>query len=242
MTRAAVLAKWAGSAPAPKPTPLPGKGPDDYARLRRYTDQRAAKVARFDSGSGVFSGIAVAYNVVDEYRSVFLPGCFDESLAQRMPAICWSHAWNDPVGIVTGWDSLAEGLAIVAQLDDPDAVPRARQAWAQLRSGSMTDLSVGFSHVERREPTPDELQRFPGCGEIIERAQLDEVSIVMRGAVPGSQVTGTRAGNAASAAGLRGAGIARAAVAPRVSGWRRPGALVAEAERRRKARNVQVRP
>lgn len=240
MSRAAVIAKWAGpEAPARTPKHKPGRGPEDYARLRRYTDQRAAKVATFDAGSGVFSGIAVAYNVVDEYTSVFLPGCFDESLQQRMPAICWSHAWNDPVGIVTGWESVAEGLAIVAQLDDPNAVPRARQAWAQLRSGSMTDLSVGFSHVERRPPTPEELAQFPGCGEIIERAQLDEVSIVLRGAVPGSQVTGTRVGAAASSAGLRGAGLARADVAPRVSGWRRPGALVAEAERRRRARMVQ---
>lgn len=238
-SRTAVITKWAGA------TPSRASATAKQKALRRYASTRGAKVSGFNAGSGQFTGIAAAYGVVDEYGSLWLPGCFNDSMNERMPVICWGHDWTEPVGRAVDWSDQPHGLIITGQLDDPNDVPRARQAWSQLRSGTLGDLSVGFSHTMRREPTPDEVQQFPGVREVIESAQLDEVSIVLRGAVPGAQVTGTRVG---AAVGLRGSGVdaALAAVgagrserAPRVSGWNRPNALTAEAERRRKARGVR---
>lgn len=205
----------------------------------RHTLQRAAKVTRFDGGTGRFEGVAVVYGVVDDYRSVFAPGTFTASLEDPEtppPAICWAHQWFEVVGQVTDWLDDTSALVIGGQLDDPDAVPRARQAWAQLRSGSVAQLSVGFRDVQRRAPTAEESAALPGVEEVIYKATLDEVSLVMRGAVPGAKVTGTRVGKSAAAAGVRGAGVVVAGGAPRVSGWGRPGALWRESERRRAER------
>ncbi len=197
-------------------------------RLVRIT--RAAGKASFDAGSGIIDGRAVAYNIVDDYRSVFLPGCFDASLrdpAIGLPSLCLAHDWADVVGRITSWESRSDGLYVVGQLDDPTAVPSAAKAWAQARSGSVSDLSVGF-HVPtggRRDPTPDELQRWPGAVEIIERAILDEVSLVLRGAVPGAKVLATRTATAPAIGGHR-----------RRPDWNVKGALEAEIDRRRALR------
>ena len=82
-------------------------------------------------------------------------------------------------------------------------IPRARQAYAQVKSGTLRDCSVGFSHAEKRTPTDDETRTYPGVREVIERATLDEVSLVLRGAVPGAEVVSVRqsAGRAGRRAG-----------------------------------------
>src|SRR5690606_24300352 len=69
--------------------------------------------------------------------------------------------------------------------DDFDAVPRARQAWAQLRSGTIDQFSVGFRVHEDR--MVDDIQHFV-------RATLDEVALVLVGAVPGTKLVAIRTG------------------------------------------------
>lgn len=157
--------------------------------------KRSATVTAFDEGEGIFEGVAVAYGVVDDYRTAFAPGCFTASLRTKMPGITWGHSWIDPVGLVVDYKESRTALRVVGQLDDPDAVPRAKQAWAQLRSGSMAELSVGFADPVWRSPTPAEVKALPGLEMVCVKAQLDEVAIVLRGAVPGAAVTGTRTGH-----------------------------------------------
>lgn len=135
---------------------------------------------------GTIEVLAVAYGVVDDYGTRFVPGVFNESLEQRLPTLAWAHSWNEPIGRATAWREADEGLYLRLRLDLHDDVPRARQAWAQIESGTLDDVSVGFLRLADR--TADD-----GVEEIV-KAELDEVSVVLRGAVPGAKVLATRAG------------------------------------------------
>lgn len=139
--------------------------------------------------------------VVDDYGSVWLPDTFDEIVGARIaadpddtPSLCWSHRWDDPIGHGVEFLPGADGPRMRFEYDDFEAVPRARQAHAQVQSKTIRDCSVGFWARERREATDDDLKRWPGCREVIVKADLDEVSLVLRGAVPGAKVLSQRSG------------------------------------------------
>jgi len=157
-------------------------------------EHRAARVTEVDGEGRTFTARAVTYDVVDDYGSVFVRGVFNESLSKRLPVIAWAHDWSEPIGRATDWEERDDGLYLTGKLSDPDAVPRARQTMAQLADGTITDVSVGFSGTVRRSPTDDEMERWPGAREVITRADLDETSMVLRGAVPGAKVLSVRSG------------------------------------------------
>lgn len=143
--------------------------------------------------SGTVTVMAVAYSVPDDYGSVWMPGVFARSLAERQPTFAWAHNWSEPIGRGLSSEDTADGQMVTLRLDLDDAVPRALQAHAQMRSGTLDDVSVGFSNVTRRPPTDDEKEQYPGVTEIITDADLDEISVVLRGAVPGAKVLAVRA-------------------------------------------------
>lgn len=133
---------------------------------------------------GTMEVLAVAYDVVDDYGTRFVPGVFNDSLQERLPTLTFGHSWQDPIGRATAWREAEEGLYLTFRLDLHDDVPRARQAWAQISSGTLDDVSVGF--VRQADRTADD-----GVEEIT-KAVLDEVGVVLRGAVPGAKVLLTR--------------------------------------------------
>lgn len=137
---------------------------------------------------------AIRPGVVDDYGSIWAPDAFDEALRTRLPTLCWAHDWQEPLGPATGFRTGPDGPEIDFQFSDFEAVPQARRAHAQVTDGTIADCSVGFSGAERRKPTSDELRQFPGVTEVITSAGLDEVSLVLRGAVPGAKVVSVRAG------------------------------------------------
>src|SRR4051794_18073311 len=102
------------------------------------------------TGDGrTLTGWAVRYNVVDAYETAFAPGVFDASLRRALPALCWGHDPTRPLGRVTDWTAgNSSGLPIVARFDDPASVPDVRQAQAQVKSGTVTGLSVGFNPID----------------------------------------------------------------------------------------------
>lgn len=137
--------------------------------------------------------------VVDDYGSVWMPDVFDRQVGARIaadpddtPSLCWSHDWTDPIGHGITFTPGPDGPRFTFELDEFDAVPRAKQADAQVRSKTIRDTSVGFSSVTRRDPTPDEMVKWPGVREVITDADLDEDSLVLRGAVPGAKVLAVR--------------------------------------------------
>lgn len=133
------------------------------------------------------SGWAVRYGVVDDYLTMFTRGMWDASLAASLPVLCWSHDWSRPLGRIVDADDRAAGLFITARFDDPADVPDARQAIAQVKSGTMTMFSVGFIPEGGHAITVD----GKDVG-VFTRGRLDEVSLVMKGAVPGADVTDLR--------------------------------------------------
>lgn len=138
---------------------------------------------RAASEDGVIEILAVAYGVTDDYGTQFRRGTFTESLEQRLPVIAWGHQWTEPIGRATGYREADEGLYLTARLDIGGAVPRADQAYEQARSGTLTDVSVGF--MRRADEERDGVT-------VITKADLDEVSFVLRGAVPGAKVLAVR--------------------------------------------------
>jgi HK97 family phage prohead protease len=137
---------------------------------------------------------AIRPGVVDDYGSLWNARAFDESLAERLPTLCWAHDWSDPLGPATGYTTSDDGPTVTFRFSDFDAVPQARRAHAQVTDGTIVDCSVGFWVPDggRRAPTDTERRSFPGVTEVIERAGLDEISLVLRGAVPGAKVLAVR--------------------------------------------------
>jgi HK97 family phage prohead protease len=135
---------------------------------------------------------AIRPGVVDDYGSLWAADAFDEAMSVRLPTLCWSHDWAEPLGPAVGYRSGADGPEIDFVFSDFDAVPMARRAHAQVGDGTIQDCSVGFSAAVKRAPTSDEVRQYPGITEVITRADLDEVSLVLRGAVPGAKVVSVR--------------------------------------------------
>lgn len=148
--------------------------------MKRETRTGEVRAAGED---GTIEILAVAYNVTDDYGTQFRRGTFTASLERHLPVIAWAHSWDEPIGRATGFRETDDGLVLTARLDVGGAVPRADQAYEQMRSGTLTDVSVGFM----RRASEQE-----GDVVIITEADLDEVSVVLRGAVPGAKVLAVR--------------------------------------------------
>jgi HK97 family phage prohead protease len=160
--------------------------------MNRETRRASLRAADLGNRKGVTLKVITPY-IVDDYGSVFVPETFDESLATRGPVLCWSHEWEEPLGPYVSHEADTDGAPIVTfAFSDFDAVPTARRAYAQVQDGTILDCSVGFSSTERRSPTEDEMVKWPGVREVITKATLDEVSLVLRGAVPGAKVLAVR--------------------------------------------------
>lgn len=166
-------------------------------RRHHATEVRATE----ENGAHYITLKPIAPYVADDYGSVWMPDTFDASCAERMPTLAWCHSWSDPIGRACEYTPGADGPTIKFRLDDFDAVPQARRAYAQCQPGpngepaTIDDCSVGFSDTTRRDPTDAEVVKWPGCREVIEQSGLDEVSLVLRGAVPGAKVVGVRNAN-----------------------------------------------
>lgn len=158
---------------------------------KRETRKAEIRAATVDGKPGVTLHV-IRTGVVDDYGSYWQPDAFDASLEARMPTLCWSHDWSEPLGPAVGFRTGDDGPEIDFLFSDFDAVPMARRAHAQVSDGTIQDCSVGFWDAQRRDPTDDERAAHPGIKEVIERAQLDEVSLVLRGAVPGAKVLAVR--------------------------------------------------
>ena len=132
---------------------------------------------------GVFEGRMARYESIDSKGTAFDRGCFDASLAQRLPPVCWMHDPGRVVGRVFEVEHRESGRAVVARayVFDPDV-------WAAVRSGRVARLSVSGFYLGSREPTDAERARQPKLRSVITRVELTELSVVPRGACPGAEV------------------------------------------------------
>jgi hypothetical protein len=141
---------------------------------------------------------AVAYNVADDYGTVWLPGVFDTALGERMPTILYGHDWYNLDHVLgrgvdfrqTPDDVGPPGVDVLMEFAEVEA---AELAMKLLDQRVLSDVSVGFERREwlTRDKLPKELIEI-GATEAMERAGMDELSLVVRGAVPGAQVRSRR--------------------------------------------------
>lgn len=158
---------------------------------KRETRRAELRAAEVDGRPGVTLKV-ITPDVVDDYGTVWMADTFDEALAARGPVLCWSHDWSEPLGPMVDFRVGPGGPEIDFQFSDFEAVPMARRAHAQVGDGTIRDCSVGFVRAEWRDATDSDKQRWPGAREVITKAGLDEVSLVLRGAVPGAKVLAVR--------------------------------------------------
>lgn len=147
---------------------------------------------------------AVAYNVTDEYGTLWLPGVFDEALGERMPTILYGHDWSTLDHVLgsgidfrqTPTDVGPPGVDVLMEFANVPAAELAMKllaAKATSKGAVLRDVSVGFERREwlRRDKLTPEMLAL-GAEEAMVRAGMDELSLVVRGAVPGAQVRGRR--------------------------------------------------
>lgn len=144
---------------------------------------------------------AVTYDTVDDFGTIWLPGVFDKTLSERMPTMLYGHDWEN-LGHVLGKgidhrqtpvDVGPPGIDVLMEFDDPEYVPMVRQAIYQVENKTLRDVSVGFVREEwLRQGELTQEQRSMGAKEAMQSAGLDEMSLVVRGAVTGAHMRSRR--------------------------------------------------
>lgn len=130
--------------------------------------------------------VEIPWEVLDSYRTDFARGCFDDYLNARLPVMCYQHMKHEPIGRVREWNKGARANHFVARFSDFDAVPRARQAFVQIRDGDLTDFSFYYDQATAiPHPNTRGAIRFT-------KARMPEISPVTVGAIPGAKATGVR--------------------------------------------------
>lgn len=138
--------------------------------------------------------VSIPWEVLDTYNSDFSRDCFDEYLGQRSPAVCWQHDKREPIGRAIDWQKGQRANEFRLRFSDFDAVPRARQAYTQMRDGDITDVSFYYDQAKAvPHPSVRSAIRFT-------KARMPEISPVTVGSIPGASVTGVR--QAADMAGV----------------------------------------
>ena len=146
---------------------------------------------------GRLSGIAVRYDVVDSYRTVFAKGSLDKTRAKVSAGkvklfdnhgIADHYGTRSHIGVVRSLEQSGDGELMEADLFDTEDGRRAKEyLTAVMASGGETGLSIGFYErsgqwMKRNE---EDVYRF-------DEIELDEISLAPRNAVPGSDVLSVR--------------------------------------------------
>lgn len=144
--------------------------------------------------AGRVSGVAVTYDVVDSYGTMFARGCAKRSIDQRVAArkvpLLMDHeaSTRAHVGVVSAMSDAGDAVVMTADVFDT-AEGRAAMEYvkAVMASGASTGFSIGF--------VPRKSDIVLVDGQNVERfteIELREVSITPMPAVPGAAVTSAR--------------------------------------------------
>jgi phage head maturation protease len=166
-------------------------------RAAVITEVRGPGTAKPDEPPG-FTARMVPYGVPDSYRTSWRQGVFGPALEKRAAAghsmpVVWNHDPGDPIGQVVAHRDEPDAFYADVEFDDLDAVPRAKQAHAQLRANAKTGKPTmgqfSFAFVRGEE---EEDPQHRGVMLQTEVRAMHEFSVVLNGAVPGSGVVSTR--------------------------------------------------
>lgn len=138
---------------------------------------------------GVIEGYASVFGVRDSYDDVIVAGAFTASLADHkaagtMPAMLWQHDTDQPIGVWTDMAEDTRGLRVKGQLCMESA--KGKEAYALLKMGAISGLSIGFRAVPGTSRYNDEGVR------VLSAIELWEVSPVTFPSNQAARVTGVK--------------------------------------------------
>lgn len=123
---------------------------------------------------------------LDAYRTDFAPQCFDEYLAKQLPVMLVEHDRNKLIGHGIGHENGQRSRRLIGQFSDFDAVPLAKQYYAQIRDGDIPGWSYHFRNAKAvRHPTAKGGLRFI-------KADMPEFGPTVFPAIPGTKTAGLR--------------------------------------------------
>ena len=143
---------------------------------------------------GRVSGIALTYEQVDTYQTMFARGCAAKTISRKVPArklpLLMDHERRTGahVGVVTAMQDQGPALLMTADLfDTADGRAALEYVKAVIAAGASTGFSIGFRPItsEMVALGPDTIERFT-------EIELREVSMTPMPAVPGTDVLGAR--------------------------------------------------
>lgn len=147
---------------------------------------------------GRVTGIAVRYDVVDSYGTLFKRGCLDKTKGKVRAGkvkLFVNHGARDfygpdtHIGVVRSLTTVGDGEVMVADIFDTEAGRRQKEYLsAVMSSGAETGLSIGFFEREGSWESVDGKQVYS-----FSEVELDEISLAPRNAVPGADVLAVRA-------------------------------------------------
>jgi len=119
--------------------------------------------------NGIFSGYGSVFGVQDAWDDIVMKGAFLKSLQRKTPALLWQHNPDAPIGIYTDVAEDDRGLKVTGQLliDDVD---RAKEAYALLKAGALSGLSIGY--------VPQDFEYRDKDVRLLKEVDLWEISLV----------------------------------------------------------------
>lgn len=109
------------------------------------------KLASSDAKTGIISGYASVFGLVDRAADIVQPGAFTKSLAMwkaknQLPPMLWQHDPYTPIGVWTDLVEDEKGLKVTGQLILE--VARASDARALIAGNAIKGLSIGYETQE----------------------------------------------------------------------------------------------
>lgn len=140
-------------------------------------------------GSGLVTGRASVYGVVDSYRDVVVPGAFTKTLQEHRGRIVVLSQHDPSVSIgMADLTDRSDGLHCRMQLLVDD-VQAAREDYARATAGAVTGISIGYETIR------DEIDRALGVRKLLE-IRLWEISLVTFPANSAARVTDVKSSSA----------------------------------------------
>jgi len=96
--------------------------------------------------SGLFSGYASVFDVVDNHNDMIIEGAFESVFSGNNLTnvkLLWQHRPDEPIGIITKINEDKNGLYVEGKLLLD--VERAKEAYTLLKSGAINGLSIGYN-------------------------------------------------------------------------------------------------
>ncbi len=149
------------------------------------------------------TGVALVYNVVDDYGTLFKPGCLAKTIVEKVrPGRVRLFSDHIPttkthVGTVTDIKDVGDTAVMTAVIFDAEAgrcMKEYLEAVTQSGkvTGAVTGLSVGFrSHDDESSTYEDDERQAQWCMAFLE-IELREISVTPVNAVPGTDVLAVR--------------------------------------------------